>query len=225
MLVPLYEAVYERLEVDAGTRLLGLDCGSGLALLLAARRGAAVTGLDGDPPRLALARARLTAGLRYEHSLPGGELPGVPARPFTLITSFERPRARALAGAAAVAERGSPVVLAERCATAPVLRLGDPGPAWLPPGGDDLEDVARAAGLRPAGAGRVACPFGYADPDSAVRGLLSTGYFDGALRALDEARVTKELTEALHPYRRTDGTVWMPNVLRYLIAYVQDPRG
>ncbi len=34
MLVPLYEAVYDRLEVGPGDRLLGLDCGAGLALLL-----------------------------------------------------------------------------------------------------------------------------------------------------------------------------------------------
>jgi hypothetical protein len=32
--------------------------------------------------------------------------------------------------------------------------------------------------------------------------------------------VDKELTEALHPHRRPDGTVWMPNVFRYLIARV-----
>ena len=33
MLAPLYEAVYERLEIGAGTRMLSLGCGSGLALL------------------------------------------------------------------------------------------------------------------------------------------------------------------------------------------------
>src|SRR5437868_9673938 len=60
MLVPLYETVYERLEVGFGTRLLGLGCGSGLALLMAASRGAAVTGVDrSSPERLALARERL----------------------------------------------------------------------------------------------------------------------------------------------------------------------
>src|SRR3954469_12511849 len=60
MLVPLYEAVHERLEVGAGTRLLGLGCGSGLALLMAASRGAAVTGVESrSPERLALARERL----------------------------------------------------------------------------------------------------------------------------------------------------------------------
>lgn len=49
MLVPLYEAVYERLDVGPATRLLGLGCGSGLALLMAAARGAAVTGVDFSP--------------------------------------------------------------------------------------------------------------------------------------------------------------------------------
>ncbi|MDV7223832.1 SAM-dependent methyltransferase, partial [Streptomyces prunicolor] len=83
---------------------------------------------------------------------------------------------------------------------------------------DDLEEVAHRAGLRPDGSGRVACPFGYADVESAVRGLLSTGLFDAAIVATDQAQVDKELAEALHPYRRPDGTVWMPNVFRYLIA-------
>ncbi|MYQ48070.1 SAM-dependent methyltransferase, partial [Streptomyces sp. SID4985] len=85
---------------------------------------------------------------------------------------------------------------------------------------DDLEEVAQRAGLRPDGSGRVACPFGYADPDSAVRGLLSTGLFDGAIAATDRKQVEKELAEALHPYQRADGIVWMPNVFRYLIARV-----
>ncbi|NUP37619.1 MAG: SAM-dependent methyltransferase, partial [Streptomyces sp.] len=62
MMVPLYEAVYERLEVGAGTRLLGLGCGSGLALLMAVARGATVCGVDPDEERLGLAGERLLAG-------------------------------------------------------------------------------------------------------------------------------------------------------------------
>ncbi len=71
MLVPLYETVYDRLEVGSRTRLLGLGCGTGLALLLAASRGARVTGCDTDTGRLALARERL--------ALRGG--PGQPGAP------------------------------------------------------------------------------------------------------------------------------------------------
>lgn len=137
-----------------------------------------------------------------------------------------------LAAALPQAARGAAVVLAgwgppERCATSTVLRvaakLAEPlrgARTWRPARRDDLEEVARRAGLRPDGSGRVACPFGYADTDSAVRGLVSTGLFDAAVAATDRKQVGKELAESLHPYRRPDGTVWMPNVFRYLIARV-----
>ncbi len=253
MLVPLYEAVYDRLEVGPETRLLGLGCGSGLALLMAAARGAAVTGVDLDEQRLALARERLLPEAhpgaaahrppeeRPEllHGGPEQAAAGHTGPPFTLITAFEpaipaAELAPALRKAARLAERGAPVVLAgwgppERCATARVLRmaerLGAPGrgpnaePARVS-GRDDLEELALSAGLKLDGSGRVACPFAYSDMDSAVRGLLSTGLFDAAVAATDATQVNKELAEALHPYRRPDGTVRMDNVFRYLIARV-----
>ncbi|GGS01902.1 hypothetical protein GCM10010269_46030 [Streptomyces humidus] len=248
MLVPLYEAVHERLDVGPGTRLLSLGCGSGLALLMAASRGAALTGVESSSPaRLALARERLLrenggararADVRLVDRLPT-DGPAARASAYTVVTAFE-PIGRVagdtealtalLAAAAPLARRGAPVVLVgwgppERCATTAVLRVAarladqDRGTVRLRPGlRDDLEDVARRAGLRPDGSGRVACPFGYADLDSALRGLLSTGLFDAAVTATDQAQVDKEVSEALQPYRRSDGTVWMPNVFQYLIA-------
>ncbi|MFE2053372.1 SAM-dependent methyltransferase [Streptomyces sp. NPDC059459] len=252
MLVPLYEAVYERLHVGGGTRMLGLGCGSGLALLMAASRGASVTGVDSRfPERVELARQRLLpdapesreARARADTArvVEGG--PGDAADPsapvFTLVTAFEpigclagdsEGMGELLAQAVPLAGRGAAVVLAgwgppERCATTSVLRvatkLADPlrgAGRWRPALRDDLEEVAQRAGLRPDGSGRVACPFGYGDVDSAVRGLLSTGLFDAAIAATDQEQVDKELSEALHAHRRPDGTVWMPNVFRYLIA-------
>ncbi|MFE6037240.1 methyltransferase domain-containing protein [Streptomyces sp. NPDC056452] len=255
MLAPLYEAVYERLEVGAHTRMLSIGCGSGLALLIAASRGAHVTGVDTDRERLALARERLVSG---QEAGPGR--PDAPARarlvagalsaaapagdpPYNLLTAFDpigcaagdsEGLSPALASAVPLAARGATVVLTgwgppERCATAPVLRVAarlaesarTPRPGgWRPALRDDLEDVAARAGLKPDGSGRVSCPFGYADLDSAVRGLLSTGLFDTAIRATDRSQVEKEVAEALHPHRRPDGTVWMPNVFRYLVCVV-----
>ncbi|MFJ7901705.1 SAM-dependent methyltransferase [Streptomyces sp. NPDC096198] len=249
MLVPLYEAVYDRLGVGTGTRLLALGCGTGLAVLLAAARGAEVTGVDsGADERLALARERLRPAGRGPGACPGARIvdgsprraalgPGEP--PYTVVTAFG-PAGHAacggfgeqLAAAVPLARRGAPVVLAgwgppERCSSTSVLRvaakLADTGGGAgrpRPLGRDGLEEAARRHGLRPDGSGRVACPFGYADPDSAVRGMLSTGFFDAAAEATDPERVVKELAEALHPYRRADGTVWMPNVFRYVIARV-----
>ncbi|MFM9742029.1 SAM-dependent methyltransferase [Streptomyces brasiliscabiei] len=252
MLVPLYEAVHRRLDVGTGTRLLGLGCGSGLALLMAASRGAAVTGVDaGAPDRTALtalARERLRpeawgsrarAATRVVEGAPEDAARAPGEGLYNLVTAFEPVGSPAgdpeglgelLASATPLSERGTPVVLAgwgppERCATSAVLRvaakLADPlhsTGSWRPALRDDLEEVAQRAGLRPDGSGRVACPFGYANVDNAARGLLSTGLFDAAIRATDQDQVDKELTEALHPHRRRDGTVWMPNVFRYLIA-------
>ncbi|MFE5091603.1 SAM-dependent methyltransferase [Streptomyces sp. NPDC056638] len=251
MLAPLYEAVYERLEVGSGTRLLSLGCGSGLALLIAAARGALVTGVDADPERLALARARLLPGPGSDAGPSAGHprlLEGVPSAaapadgtPYNLLTAFTpigcssgdgEELVDALRSAVPLAARGSTVVLTgwgppERCATAPVLRVagrlsdGSRAPrtgGWRPWSRDDLEEVAFRAGLNPDGSGRVACPFGYADMDSAVRGLLSTRLFDTAVRATDRDQVAKEVAEALRPHRRRDGTIWMPNVFRYLVC-------
>ncbi|MEU6923801.1 MULTISPECIES: methyltransferase domain-containing protein [unclassified Streptomyces] len=251
MLAPLYEAVYARLEVGSGTRLLSLGCGSGLSLLIAAARGARVTGVDTDLERLALARTRLLPGPDGDAGSPAGQprlLEGDPSAarpsdgtPYDLITAFTpigcssddgEGLVAALRSAVPLAARGSTVVLTgwgppERCATAPVLRVAerlcgrDRAPRtgdWRPSGRDDLEELAFRAGLNPDGSGRVACPFGYADTDSAVRGLLSTRLFDAAVRATDRAQVEKEVTQALRPHRRRDGTVWMPNVFRYLVC-------
>ncbi|WP_411576911.1 class I SAM-dependent methyltransferase [Streptomyces sp. SCSIO ZS0520] len=289
MLVPLHVTVHERLGVGEGTRLLGLDCGAGLALLLASVRGAAVTGVESaHPERLALARERLTprepepgqAGppaVLYEGE--PGRLPA-PAEPFTVVTALEPVGCapgdtarliRRLREAAPYARRGARVVLTgwgppERCAVT-ALRdavLGGPGgpdgspgsgpegswgggPEGSPGGGrdgspdggpggvldrvaaegaglraagrDDLEYAAERAGLRPDGSGRVSCPFGYPDPESALRGLRATGLFD-APAGTDPSQTDKELQEALHSYRRPDGTVWLPNVFRYLLARI-----
>ncbi|MFH8726769.1 class I SAM-dependent methyltransferase [Streptomyces termitum] len=213
MLVPLYEAVHERLGVGPGTRLLGLDCGTGLALLMAAARGASAAGAERDPARAELAAERLPE-----------EVPVTPEAPaegsYDVVTAFHAAFPPALSPAALTraAQSGAAVVVAgwgppERCATEPLLRSADR------PGAGPEALVARA-GLRPVAAGRVACPFGYADGASAVRGLLSTGAFDAALRSAGLGQVEKELEEALAPHRRDDGTVWMPNVFHYVIARV-----
>ncbi|MFD9822094.1 SAM-dependent methyltransferase, partial [Streptomyces violascens] len=203
--------------------------GGARRLALARERLVPETGRDGAPGRGA---SRLVTGSPADTREQGRP-------PYNLITAFEPIGCAAgdteglvstLEAAVALAEHGSAVVLAgwgppERCATSAVLRVAtrltarlNDAPRWRPSARDDLEDVAARAGLKPDGSGRVACPFGYADLDSAVRGLMSTGAFDAAARATDQAQVEKELIEALHGHVRRDGTVWMPNVFRYLIA-------
>src|SRR5690349_23221839 len=55
---PLYDATLDGLEPLAARALLDAGCGAGLALRLAADRGAVVSGLDASPPLLEVARSR-----------------------------------------------------------------------------------------------------------------------------------------------------------------------
>ncbi|WP_424211562.1 methyltransferase type 11 [Streptomyces sp. BI20] len=207
MLVPLYEAVYERLEAGPGDRLLGPACGTGLALLLAASRGVRATGVEEDPARRALARERALA-VRAEPPEPAEAGAG-----YDVLAAFSPAGVDAVPDALPLVRRGGAVVVAgwgpaERC-TVPSVLGGGPAP-------QDLDAVVEGVGLRPEGSGRVFCPFGYADAHSAVRGLASTGLYDLS----DPVQAEKELAEALHPYGRPDGSVWLPNVFRYVIARV-----
>ncbi len=61
MCTPFYEAVLNATGVASGTRLLDVGCGAGFALLLAAGRGATVSGLDAAAPMLDIARERVPA--------------------------------------------------------------------------------------------------------------------------------------------------------------------
>ncbi len=241
MLVPLYESVYDRLEVGDGTRLLGLELRHRARAAAGGRQGRRGDRLR-PGPRPAGAGPRTaggTARARLRQHPAGGRRPAGGRGPdggYDVVTAFDpvapaaglRP---ALARVAAAVPPGGAVVLVgwgppERCSAARVLRvatrLAEPRGAAAPrlrlSGRDDLEDVALAAGLAPDGSGRVSCPFGYPDLPSAVRGLLSTGLFDAAVAATEPRQVDKEIAEALHPYRRPDGSVRMENVFRYVIA-------
>ena len=59
MCTPFYEAVLDATEVGAETTLLDVGCGGGFAMLLAAGRGATVSGIDTTPALLDIVRERV----------------------------------------------------------------------------------------------------------------------------------------------------------------------
>src|SRR5581483_9274161 len=82
---PAFEAALDALEIGPATRLLDVGCGSGLALRLAADRGADVTGLDASEGLLAHARRRLPGAPLVE-----GEIEHLPFTDgsFDIVTGF-----------------------------------------------------------------------------------------------------------------------------------------
>ena len=231
---PLYDHVLAALTVAVGVEYLDLGCGSGLALSLAGARGASLHGLDAAAGLLHIARSRVP-----EAELVLGDLEALPFanRAFDVVTGFNsfqyasRP-ARAIAEAFRVTRPGGHVVVAtwapaDQTQAAALLAALRP---LMPPAPPDapgpfalsdesaLRSLVAEAGFIPRSIIDVDCPFVYPDTATAVRALGSSGVAQRArihsgAEAVDCAHET-----ALGSFVRADGTVFVPNRFRYLLA-------
>jgi SAM-dependent methyltransferase len=232
---PIYEAAFDALGVGSGTRLLDVGCGSGFALQLAAKRGAAVGGFDASERLLAVARDRLPdADLRQ------GDLEALPFGDgaFDAVTAFNSVQyatdpVQGLREIRRVATAGAPVAVAtwgdpDRCdaraiiaAIASLLPPPPPGAggpfALAAPGA--LEALVESAGLTAARAIEVPVPFVYADVDVARRANLSAGPTRAALAQVRDEQVHATFATALAPFVKPDGTVRLDNVFRVVVAH------
>ena len=145
---PLFEAVLDAAGVGPGTRVLDVGCGSGLTLVLAARRGATPSGLDISPGLLGIARERLPQAELREgdmESLPFGDaafdavvgvnafqFAGDPRRALREAARVTRPGGRVVASLFAAPERSQGTVVHEAMS------------ALIPP-----EQIERPRSLRP----------------------------------------------------------------------------
>jgi SAM-dependent methyltransferase len=235
MCTPFYEAVLEAAGVGPGTRLLDVGCGGGFALLLAARRGAAVSGLDATPALLDIAAERvpsavLTAG-DLEDELPFG------ADAFDVVTAFNAVQyagdpVAALRGMARVTRPGGLIAVVvwgppAQCESGVMFRelgpLLPPAPpdapgavAWSEDG--QLEELAAAAGLLPVTVADVPNPLIYPDLATAVRTQLSSGPARAAITHSGLPAVRGALTRAFAGSRKPDGSYRQDNLFRYLVA-------
>ena len=204
--------------MGAGTEMLDVGCGSGLAAQIAARRGARVCGLDASPALLEVARSRVPDG-EFEC----GDLEQLPFRDrrFDVVTGFNSFQyagnpAIALREAARVAKPGAAVVVMTWgapegmpaaslvAALRPVLPpppAGAPGPFAL---SDEsrLREFARSAGLHDKEMFDVAAPWVYPSLDVALRGLRSSGVAARAIEHSGETAVDAAHAQALQPFRQ-----------------------
>ena len=219
---PFYEAAFDAIAVDENTRLLDVGCGAGLALELAAKRGATVAGVDAAERLVDIARSRLPdADIRV------GDLEQLPFPDgfFTAATYFNAvqyttdPR-RALTELARVIEPGSPVVVVTwadparsqmRDVLAAVGGLLPPPPpgaggpfALSLPGA--LENLVQSAGLTPRAAGEVQTPYEYVDVNTAVRAQSSSGPAVRAAQYAGEQALQEAVGKVMQSHRRTDGS-------------------
>lgn len=233
-MTPMYEAAFDAIGLEPGTRLLDAGCGSGLALQLAAKQGAIVTGFDASAGLLEDARERVPdADIRQ------GDLEALPYDDgtFGAVTAFNSVQYAADPTAALreikrVAVSGAPVAIAtwgdpEQCETRVLLAAigsllpppppGAGGPfALAAPGA--LEALVEAAGLSAQHALEVPLPFVFPDLDTAVRGQLASG---PARRAIEHAGLdaTRDaVTASCDGFQQADGSYRQNNVFRVVIA-------
>lgn len=230
--IPLYEATLAALAPLAGRRLLDAGCGSGLALHLAARAGATVSGLDAAAPMVAAARRRLPAA-----DLRVGDLQQLPypAASFDAVMSFNAlqfaadPRAAAAelarvvvpGGRVAIGVWGDPARCETETVFAAIRALMPPRPGTAPlalaaPG--VVEALLTAAGLTVTGSGEVDCPFTYPDLPTGWRGQSSIGPFRTAIATVGADRVRAVFTAAVEPFRQPSGAYRQNNVFRFVIG-------
>jgi SAM-dependent methyltransferase len=231
---PAFEAALDALAIGPETRLLDVGCGSGLALRLAADRGAAVSGLDASGGLLEHARRRLPGA-----TLVQGEIEDLPFADgsFDIVTGFNsfqyaaRPAA-ALAEAVRVLVPGGRVLYLnwappELCEAAAYLAAigkllpppppGAPGPFALSDSAAILR-VFDEAGLDLASSADVTVVWTYPDEATAIAGLMAAGPIVGAIHHAGEDATVAATKAFLSPFRTGDGGYRITNIFRYAIG-------
>lgn len=231
---PAFEAGLDALGVGAKLRLLDVGCGSGLALRIAADRGAEVSGLDASEGLLEHARRRVPGA-----SLVHGELEELPFADgsFDLVTGFNsfqyagRPTVALAEAARVLADGGRLLYLnwapPERCEAAAYLSAiggllppqpaGAPGPFALS-SAEAIAAVFDQAGLQIEATADVTCVWAYPDEPTAVAGLMAAGPIQRAIEKAGEATVRDVTSDFLRPFRSSAGGYRVVNVFRYAIG-------
>jgi len=232
--LPLYESVATRPELAHAKALLDVGCGPGLAAQTLAKTIDRIAGVDAAAPFIAIAQRRCPQGdfrVSEMETLPHAD------GTFDVVTGFNafqyaaRP-VNALREARRVSKPGGHIVIAvwglpEQCEAAGHLKAlgalmpppppGAPGPFAL---SDEakLKALATEAGLTPHTVVDVACPWIYPDLDTALRGMLSAGPAERAIRSSSVEKAREAISNAITPYRTASGSYYLNNVFRYLIA-------
>jgi SAM-dependent methyltransferase len=232
--LPLYESVSARPELATAGALLDVGCGPGLAVQTLAKKIGRVAGVDAAAPFIAIARKRVLQGDFRVAEME--ELPHADGT-FDTVTGFNafqyaaKP-VNALREARRVAKPGGIIVIAvwglpEQCEAAGHLKAlgalmpppppGAPGPFALS-NETTLRAFAADAGLTPLTLVDVACPWIYPNLEAALKGTLSAGPAERAIRASSMQQASDAIADAIAPYRTTSGSYHLNNVFRYLVA-------
>ncbi|MEN8172727.1 MAG: class I SAM-dependent methyltransferase [Chloroflexota bacterium] len=231
---PLWEIMLDKILTGSGTHFLDAGCGGGGASVLAAERGAQVSGLDAAEGLIAFARERMPNGdfrVGDIESLPYDN--GVFDAVFAAnAVQYSENRVNALRELGRVCKPKGRVVASlfshpEKVQFSVIFKaIGDAMPK-SPSGGGPfelsapgiLESLFEDAGLNVIESGEVNCPFSYSDFDEFWRANAAAGPFQGMIQVIGEEKLKTAVTDAVEEFRLDNGGYLIePNFFKYVVA-------
>ena len=233
---PLWKAMMNSVELDSGLSFLDVGCGAGGASILAANKGAIVTGIDAADGLLSFAKERVPSGnflVADIENLPFDE------NSFDIVFASNsiqysenrlealrelirvcKPKGRIVAGLF-----GSPdqvdyraVFGALRSAMPNPLKGGGPFELSMP---GILEGLFEEANLTNIETGEANCPFEYQDFDVFWYANVSAGPIQGMLNVVSENKLKLVVKDALNDFLLEDGRILIPNnIFKYVSATI-----
>lgn len=230
----LWEAMMDEVSVKRGTRLLDVGCGGGGASVLAAERGAIVSGFDAAEPLLEIARQRVPGGdfrqgdmeqLPFEDGafdvVFAANSVQFPANRENAVSELRRvctENGRIVAGLFGPPEKVNLNKPLREVVAALPKNPDAPNPFKLSMPGE-LEALLESAELNVVQTGSVLSSFSIVDIDTAYRGFLSSGPSQAASKLLSEDELKTVLYEGLRPFEQADGSILIePNLFIYAVA-------
>ncbi len=231
---PLWEAMLDEARVGSGTHVLDAGCGGGGASVLAAERGARVSGIDAAEEMVAFVSERVPDG-----DFRVGDIEHLPHEDdaFDAVfaansVQYSADRVATLRGFGRVCRPAGRIVAGlfgppdkvEYRAVFGAVRDALPEP---PPGAGPFElsmpgvlaSLFEEASLKVVMSGEVDCPFQYPDFETFWRANASAGPLQGAMRVAGEKRIRAAIREAVEPFLMKDGGIEIrPNVFTYVVA-------
>lgn len=233
--LPVWEAMLNAAQVGPGTRLFDAGCGAGGTSILAAQRGAHVSGLDASEALITIARERIPQGdfrVGDLEALPYGE------RAFDAVIAAlsvqyaadpiaalrELKRVCAPNGCLVISTWGLP----EQCEQRLILKAVRDSMPSPPTGGGPfalsaagaLESLVEQAGWKVTRSSEVDCPFEYPNLETHWQAQRSAGPLQAALRTVSEEQLRAAVEQAVASRRTSTGGVRLENRFRYVTATV-----
>ncbi|WP_420627988.1 class I SAM-dependent methyltransferase [Candidatus Leptofilum sp.] len=230
---PLWTAMLDSANVQAGTEFIDLGCGGGGASLLAAQRGAHVSGLDAADALIQIAHKRLPRG-----DFRVGDLESLPFNDnrfdvtfSSLSLMFANNWATALSEMKRVTSSGERVTIGiwgvpEDCEYRHILKAIANTLPFLPTGSGPfalsernlLENMMITAGLEILERGDVSVPFQFSDFETMWRTVNSVGPMQAAKQLVSEETLKTAILQATQPFQADNGNILFNNRLKYVTA-------